>query len=157
MEPELRKRRRNLPHWQLGGSVYFITFRSARGDLPQVAMRQVVANVLYDHRRCYDLEFGVVMPDHTHLLLQPLEVTDGLWHELPDIMKSLKGVSARRINQFLGTSGTVWQEEYFDRIVRDEHEYDEKVDYMWNNPIKAGLVEHPEDWEFFILPPGRAD
>src|SRR5262245_41203049 len=104
MEPELRKRRRNLPHWQLGGSVYFITFRSARGELPPVAMQQVVANALHDHCQRYDLEFGVVMPDHTHLLLQPLKVSDSVWHELPDIMKSLKGVSARRINQLLGTS-----------------------------------------------------
>ena len=157
MEPEVRKRRRNLPHWQLGGSVYFITFRSVRGALPAPAMKQVATNVLYDHSRRYDLEFGVVMPDHTHLLLQPLEISTGVWHDLADIMKSLIGASARRINQLLGTSGAVWQEEYFDRIVRDGHEYDEKVDYMWNNPMKAGLVLHPEDWEYFIFPPDRTE
>src|SRR5687768_17310610 len=146
MEPELRKRRRHLPHWQLGGSVYFITFRSARGALPSVAMKQVITNVLHDHGCRYDHHFGVVMPDHTHLLLQPLTKAAGTWHELPEIMKSLKGVSARRINQLLGTSGTVWQEEYFDRIVRDAQEYEEKVNYMWNNPLKAGFVSDPEEW-----------
>ena len=113
----------------------------------------MVTNVLYDHDRRYDLDFGVVMPDHGHLLLQPLQVSPGVWHELPDFMKSLKGVSARRINQLLGTSGPVWQEEYFDRIARDEREYEEKRDYMWNNPLKAGLVADPEDWEYFIFPP----
>src|SRR4051812_24020845 len=144
MEPELCKRRRHLPHWQLGGSVYFITFRSARGVLPGSAMTQVIENVQYDHGRRYELHFGVVMPDHTHLLLQPLKLQIGKWHDLPAIMKSLKGVSARRINQLLGTSGAVWQEEYFDRIVRDAAEYDEKANYMWMNPVKAELVKDPE-------------
>ena len=116
-------------------------------------MKQVITNVLYDHGRRYDLHIGVVMPDHTHLLLQPLTKAIDVWHELPEIMKSLKGVSARRINQLLGTSGTVWQEEYFDRIVRDENEYDEKVNYMWNNPFKAGLVGDPDEWDYFIFPP----
>jgi REP element-mobilizing transposase RayT len=152
MDPELRKRRRNLPHWQLGGSVYFITFRCARGALSAEALEVIVATVLYDHARRYELLFGVVMPDHTHLLLRPLEIVAGRWHDLSAIMKSIKGVSARRINQLLGTSGTVWQEESFDRIVRDADEYEEKADYMWNNPLKAGLVNDPEDWPYFIYP-----
>src|SRR6184192_3048534 len=49
---------------------------------------------LYDHGRRYDLHFGVVMPDHTHLLLQPLLKSPGLWHSLSEIMKTVKGVSA---------------------------------------------------------------
>src|SRR5438094_99639 len=116
MDERLRKRRRHLPHWELGGSVYFITFRSARGLLPEPALRQVMVHILYDHGRRYDLHFAVVMPDHTHLLLQPLEKSPKAWHELSGILKALKGISARRINQLSGTSGTVWQEESFDRI-----------------------------------------
>jgi hypothetical protein len=47
--PDLLIRRRQLPHWQVGGSLYFITFRSQRGPLPPVALKQVCFHVLYDH------------------------------------------------------------------------------------------------------------
>ena len=93
------------------------------------------------------------MPDHTHLLLQPLLKSPGLWHSLSEIMKTVKGVSARRINQMLGTNGCVWEEESFDRIIRDQHEHEEKMQYMWMNPAEAGLVGDPEEWDFFIWPP----
>ena len=150
---QLVKRHRHLPHWQLGGAVYFITFRSARGELPSQARRQVIENMLFDHGRRYDLHFGVVMHDHAHAALQPLEISPGVYHDLSRILNSLKGVSARRVNQLLGTSGKVWQEESFDRIIRNDFEYDEKMQYMWDNPVRAGLVERSEDYEFFVWPP----
>jgi len=58
-------------------------------------------------------------------------------------MKGLKGATARRLNQSRGTKGTVWQEESFDRIVRDQQELDEKLNYMFMNPVKAGLTSDP--------------
>jgi REP element-mobilizing transposase RayT len=146
-------RRRNLPHWQLGGSVYFITFRSLRGALPPEALRLVVGHVLYDHGKRYDLVFGVVMPDHVHVIIQPREIAPGAWHDLSTIMKGLKGSSSRRINQLLGTKGTVWQEEWYDRIIRDDRELEEKLLYMYHNPVKAGLVIDPAKYEFFVYPP----
>jgi REP element-mobilizing transposase RayT len=93
------------------------------------------------------------MPDHVHLLLRPREKEPGIWYDLAEILKSLKGVSARRINQLLGTTGAVWQQESYDRIVRDEKEFQEKLQYMWNNPIEAGLTKEPEQYEFYVFPP----
>jgi putative transposase len=150
---ELVIRRRQLPHWQMGGSVYFITFRSRRGGLPPVALRQMCTHILYDHGKRYDLVFGVVMPDHVHVVFQPREREPGVWFDLAEIMKGLKGASARSINQLLGTHGSVWQDESFDRIIRDENELEEKLLYMFYNPFKAGLVADPADYEFFVWPP----
>jgi REP element-mobilizing transposase RayT len=152
LNQELLVRRRNLPHWQQGGSVYFITFRSKRGPLPDTAKQQVIANILYDHGKKYDLYLGLVMPDHVHLILQPRQKTPGFWYDLSEIMKGIKGVSARRINQMLGTSGSVWQDESYDRIIRDEEEYLEKWNYIWNNPVKAGLAVFPEEYPYFVFP-----
>src|SRR5262249_24479043 len=143
---------RVLPHWQVGGRVYFITFRSIRGGLPEPALRQVMENITFDRGRRYDLYLAVVMPDHVHLLLQPREKTPRTWFDLADIMKGIKGVSTRLINQLLRPSGLVWQAESFDRIIRDEEEFLEKWQYMWNNPVKAGLVERSELYQFFVLP-----
>ena len=141
-----------MPHWQLGGSVYFVTFRSVRGALPAIALRQLVANILYDHGKRYDLVFGVVMPDHVHIIIHPRQKEPGVWFDLSAIMKGLKGASAHRINELLGTRGPVWQPESFDRIIRDENELEEKLLYMYHNPVKAAMVETPEDYEFFACP-----
>jgi putative transposase len=149
---DLLIRRGHLPHWQAGGSIYFITFCSARGALPDEARRQVMENILFDHGKRYDLVLAVVMPDHVHLLLCPRQLSAGKWYDLAEIMKGMKGASARKINQLLGTSGKVWQQESYDRIVRDEHELGEKIRYIWENPVKAGLVDDPEKFEFFVLP-----
>lgn len=150
---ELQIQRRNLPHWQLGGSIYFITFRCVRGTLPEVARRQTIVHILHDHGKKHDLHIGVVMPDHVHLILQPLQSSPETWHDLSSIMKGIKGVSARRINLLLGTSGQVWQDESYDRSIRDEAEYREKWNYIWENPVRAALVAFPEEYEFFALPP----
>jgi putative transposase len=75
-----------------------------------------------------------------------------VWFDLAEIMKGLKGASVRRINQLLGTHGSVWQDESYDRIIRDDQELEEKLLYMYQNPVKAGLVEDAEDYEFFVCP-----
>lgn len=144
---DLRIRHRRLPHWQQGGSVYFVTFRSARGPLPSEALRMVAEALRFGDSRHFTLHFAVLMPDHVHVLLQPLESSPGVWRNLSGIMK---GASARRINILTGESGSVWRPESFDRIIRDQEEYLEKWNYMLNNPVKAGLVERPEDYEFTI-------
>lgn len=148
----LLKRRRHLPHWQVGGSVYFVTFRSDRGILPAPALRIVQTLVLGDDGNRYELAFGVIMPDHVHLMFKPLEREPGVWWDLADILKWIKGTSARQINLGLGTEGRVWQKESFDRIVRDDHEYWQKWQYMYFNPVKAGLVDNPDDYEFLVRP-----
>ena len=61
-------------------------------------------------------------------------------------MHGIKGASAYKINQLRKTKGSVWQKESFDRIVRDGNEFDEKLNYMYNNPIKKELTENPENY-----------
>lgn len=144
--------KRRLPHWQIGGSTYFVTFRSAIGVLPAEALEIVKHHVLFDHRRRYDLLFGIIMPDHVHLFLRPLGKDKGSWYNLGEIMKGIKGSSATNINRLLEKTGSVWQDEFFDRIVRDEMEMLEKWEYMWNNPLKAGLTNSTNEYQFYIRP-----
>ncbi len=92
------------------------------------------------------------MPDHVHLLLQPLNLSETEWFDLGSILKMIKGTSGRRINDMTHRTGKVWQAESFDRIIRDDQEFIEKSNYMLNNPVKAGLVERIEEYPFFIQP-----
>jgi len=93
---ELRRRRRHLPHWQQGGQTYFITFRSARENLPPQALRQVIHHILYDHGKKYELFFAVVMPNHVHTLI---ETRDG--HRLDRIVHAWKSFTAKQANHYL--------------------------------------------------------
>ena len=52
------------------------------------------------------------------------------------------------INQRRGTEGELWQPRFFDRAVRTVKEYHEKVEYIHLNPVRAGLVIHPQDWRW---------
>jgi len=73
--------------------------------------------------------------------------------ELPDsrsplsaIMHSLKSYTANQANKLLGQSGPFWQKESYDHWVRDDDELERIVDYINNNPVKAGLVAAAHEW-----------
>jgi len=149
---DLHIRRHHLPHWQMGGSIYFVTFRSRCGDLPESARRIVVQTLLHNHTKRYDLLLAVVMPDHVHILLCPRQKTPGIWFDLGEIMKGIKGTSARKINKLMGRKGSIWAEESCDRMIRSEDEYIEKWKYMEHNPVKSGLANDPREYEFIVRP-----
>ncbi|HWP92860.1 MAG TPA: type ISP restriction/modification enzyme [Thermodesulfobacteriota bacterium] len=148
---DIKITRRHLPHWRLKGATYFITFRTAQGELSVEEQKLVLNHIVDGNEKFYTLIAAIVMPDHVHILLTPREEYD-----LSRIMKGIKGVSARRINlkrtdknvypTKKETSGSIWQDESFDRIIRDQNELNEKLDYMLNNPVKSGLTESPWDY-----------
>jgi REP element-mobilizing transposase RayT len=81
-----------------------------------------------------------VMPNHWHALLESIGA-DSI--DLHGVMTRLKGRTARAVNLSLGRRGTLWQREWFDRWMRDDAEWSRCVDYVRQNPVKAGLVR---DW-----------
>ena len=139
--------RRNLPHWQEPGRVYFITWRCLTGKALNPEERTVTLNAIrYWHGIKWQLDAAVVMPDHVHALAQPLNQPTEVTFSLAEILHSIKRFSARKINMARGVQGSLWQDERFDRIVRDEAEFLEKWQYIRNNPVKAALAAAPEDY-----------
>ncbi|MDA0768143.1 MAG: transposase [Verrucomicrobia bacterium] len=104
---------------------------------------EVVQNALlhFDGTRYRLLEWAV-MPNHVHVLVQPLN------DRLGRIIKSWKTYTARAINQATGTSGTLWARDYHDRYIRDEEHLLNCRNYIRMNPVKAGLCTTPEAWPF---------
>jgi putative transposase len=84
----------------------------------------------------------VIMPDHVHFLLQPHNL------ELESVMRATKSISAMRIMRSRGKRGPLWQPRYFDNITRHVREFWEKLEYIHNNPVAAGLAERAEDWRW---------
>ena len=126
------------------GATYFITYRKAGEALEMDApiRRLVLEHLLAGSGRFYELDAAVVMPDHVHLLLRLMP-----GQSLSQTMKGIKGVSARLVNEARGMSARVWQTESFDRIMRDQAEFDETLNFMHQNPVKRGLVEHADEWD----------
>lgn len=100
----------------------------------------------YDKKE-YDLLCYCIMLNHVHVVFTLKENA----RVLSKIMKSIKGYSARESNKILGRRGTFWQDESYDHIVRDEKELERIVYYVLNNPVKAGLVDDCEKWEWNYL------
>lgn len=75
----------------------------------------------------------IVMNTHVHLVLQPIEESAGKYYSIAQIMHSTKSFSAHRIKH-LGVIGNVWLDENYDRIVRDEKEFLEKLNYIVVTP-----------------------
>jgi REP element-mobilizing transposase RayT len=89
----------------------------------------------FDNDR-YELDCYVVMPNHAHVILRPLMPEA---HPLEEIMGSWKKFSSKRINRELQRTGDLWQEESYDRIIRDEEHLWRAIQYHDSNPDKAGL------------------
>ena len=108
----------------------------------QRAAAVVEENWLHFDGQHYRLLAWVIMPNHVHLLVE-------IW-QMPQaqLIKDWKGFSARRINRVLNRRGKLWQDDYWDRYIRDEAHYRKVVHYIESNPVKAGLVESPEQWPF---------
>lgn len=138
--------RRYLPHWQEPGRVYFITWRCRKGQKLELEERTITLEAIrYWDTIKWTVFAAVVLPDHVHILGQPLSKAGGVF-DLTEILHSVKSFSSQKINQQRGIKGPLWQDERYDRIVRDEAEFLEKWEYIRNNPLKAGLASYPEDY-----------
>ena len=140
MRPRYNYRRR-LPHLQNDNRPLFVTFITRhRWSLPAGARDVVLECCLREDGQLFDLHGVVVMPDHVHMIFSAQRRDDGWLYSLPEIMKAVKGASAWRINHLLGRRGPVWQEEFFDHVLRSNDGLAEKVDYVCANPVRAGIV-----------------
>jgi len=121
-----------LEQWLDGGYGECLLCRDDVSNIVERALRH------FDGER-YTLGEFVIMPNHVHVLVTPLGE-----HTLTDILHSWKSYTAHEINRMLQRTGLVWQEEYFDHIVRDTHSVERFAIYIAQNPI-VGRASRPLD------------
>jgi putative transposase len=134
-----------MPHWRMSGSVYFVTWRlhKSQKKLAAAEREMIVSTLKHFEGQRFDLFAYVVMPDHVHVLVKPYN-----GYLLHEIVHSWKSYSAYMVQRECSREGRIWQEDYFDRIMRDESEFIEKAQYILNNPIKIEpqIDEYPWVW-----------
>src|SRR5579859_2423798 len=134
-----------LTHRTAPGTSYFVTTKALqnRALFRSIKVAETVVETLqhYRIRGEYLLHEFVLMPDHLHVL-----ITASSTNSLEKAMQFIKGGSSYRLNQERGRKMDLWDAGFHDCTIRDATDWKAKAQYIRLNPVKAGLVECPEDW-----------
>ncbi|MBX3367776.1 MAG: class I tRNA ligase family protein [Phycisphaeraceae bacterium] len=137
---------RNLPHVELKGATYFVTWRLMTGALSAQERTAVLESMRHGEGEAFDLFAACVMPDHVHAIIRPLQTIGvGEW------VSGVKKFTARRINESRRTNGHLWQDERFDHIVRDRGWLGDFVEYIVRNPVEDGLCNKPSEYPWMYV------
>jgi REP element-mobilizing transposase RayT len=123
---------------------------------PAIAKMVQGSLLSFDAQR-YRLLAWVVMPNHVHALFHPMNG----W-TIAKIVASWKKFTASKIWDHHrltgeGPSPPIWHREYWDRYIRDQRHFEQAIEYIHLNPVKAGLVATPESWPWSSAHPGNAN
>ena len=132
---------------------YFLQFESlldhpTYGEryLSEPACAETIENVLNEYaNKYYKLGAYCIMPNHVHLLIDTSLQLDtnnseeSKYQYLHDIMRRIKSKTAVLLNRQRKNTEKVWQEESYDRYIRNFQHYMYVENYIIQNPIKAGL------------------
>jgi REP element-mobilizing transposase RayT len=144
------ERRKRIDAWIDAGHGSCILRNPAIAEMMQQSL------LSFDARR-YGLLAWVVMPNHVHALLEPLNG----W-TIAKVVGSWKKFTASKIYDHHqrtgeGPSSPIWHREYWDRYIRNQKHFEQAIEYIHQNPVKAGLVATPEDWPWSSAFPGNAN
>ena len=145
-----------LPHsaalrehrFDASGHIYFVTKRRAAAvplDLAQPSIADEIVTALKwqtEQAQIWLLGF-VIMPDHVHLALAPRQP-----FLLQQTMHTLWRHTARVINRNQKRTGALWAEEYFEHLLTGHGKIEEVLNYMYQNPVRKGLVVQAADWYY---------
>jgi thiamine-phosphate diphosphorylase len=144
--------RRRLPHLQKPGRAVFAGFNTLGSlKLDERCRDAVFEHCLHDQGRKLHMHAFVVMPNHVHLLFTPLADPRGNPFSLQEILGSLKGASAHSVNRLLERQGPIWEEEWFDHVIRSDTDFDGKLQYIEFNPVKAHLSRSPSEYRWLWI------
>ena len=96
--------------------------------------------IQFYHRKHYELQAWVVMPNHVHALFKIGDTPLGT------IIANLKVYTARAANKLLGRRGKFWADDYFDTFIRNSVHQQKACRYIETNPVKAFLVQDARQW-----------
>ena len=144
----LRRPRRLCSFSYTGRHSYFVTFctkdrrKAFETDERVDCVRVEILRTCSEQR--FAVPAGVFMPDHVHLLVRGLDERS----EFKRCMKMARQRSAHAFRRVFGEQ--LWQEGFFDQIVRDADDERQRIGYIVSNPKRAGLCastcEYPHAW-----------
>jgi putative transposase len=124
---------------------FFTTFATweRRLILQSNPLRDLLLDVIRENRakQRFQVHEFVFMRDHVHLILTPAPLVS-----LEKAMQFIKGGFSYRSKKEMNFKREIWQKGYSQHRIRDADDYAQHVEYVWMNPVTAGLVEQPEQY-----------
>jgi len=129
------------------GAEYHVTAKINRGEkiFLNPEDRKLFMDVLTRAKKKFNfsLKNFCIMGNHVHLLIKP-----GQNESLSKIMQWLLGVFAQLWNKKHNLSGHLWGDRFFSRIILGILDFLKVFQYIDNNPVIAGIVNQPGQWEY---------
>ena len=129
-------------------AIYFITVCAfdRRSVLVSREAHEILRGEWETARQRYGWLVGryVVMPDHVHFFCA--ERAEGAQHRLSRFVGQWKEWTAKELCQAKAIRPPIWQERFFDHLLRTDESYAEKWNYVRENPVRAGLVKAWDEW-----------
>jgi putative transposase len=124
--------------------IYFVTFcaQDRRKVLANSETFDTIKTATAQLRKWHVLA-AVIMPDHVHLIVSPVENRE---LSVGDFSTGFKRV----LRKILCSQPWEWQRGCFDRLLRSEDNLHNKWIYVQDNPVRHGLVQRPEDWPYYL-------
>jgi len=102
----------------------------------------------------YRIDAIVILPEHIHMVITPKKATD-----YPKIVGAIKAYFSRYYagqdkeveqsnSRYKKRHKAVWQKKYYEHTIRNEKDWYETMTYMKHNPVKHGLVDDVNNWEY---------
>ncbi len=147
------KHLRRLERIWIDSPIYFVT--TCTKNRRQILVCEEVASILIDEWRAAHPRHGwavgcyVIMPDHVHFFCRPEHDATAL----SEFVGNWKSYTSRKINALspprsAPSATTLWQREFFDHVLRSSESYSEKWHYVFENPVRAGLVSSADEWKY---------
>jgi putative transposase len=109
----------------------------------RAAIAELFLETLFHYRdaKVYLLHEFVVMPDHVHLILTP-----SAKFSLEKAVQRIKGGASFQVGKHISPKIEIWQPSFTQHLMLDEDDFQKHRDYVLDNPVRAGLVRHREDY-----------
>jgi hypothetical protein len=140
-----------LPHWRAEDVTYYVTFRHSR-ELDAVERGMLLNAMLRSDGRRWDLLILCVLPERTEALFTIRDRPSGEAYELSDVVEKSKAKVGKMIQKRTGERYPPFYGESYDRIVRDQIEFEDRFQEILESPVSAELVEAAEDYDALWVP-----
>jgi putative transposase len=146
MKRQFERRPLRLSRVFSASALYFITFCTHDRRACLASDEVHAAFVLFAKSAAHELGIAVgryvIMPDHVHLFVRGgVDFVLGRWVGMLKQSLAKAGYLSRGVRQ-------IWQEGFFDHVLRNNESYAQKWEYVRENPVRAGLVQRSEDWPY---------
>jgi REP element-mobilizing transposase RayT len=147
--PEQKSHQKSLRLGRFDESGFYYFLATVTKNRKPIFLERAAAQIVLDSLKWLDdndritLIAAIVMPDHVHFIAELKSAS------LVKLMHSLKSYTANEINRVLGQNGHVWENQYYERGIKDESSLNSLIRYCLENPVRKGIVSDFREYRFW--------